>query len=98
MQDCLTNCQELFFPADKGRKRPWEKLMERRGSKDQPRRLGSSLRRSALWIGVLAMLATVIVPLVGLDRSPRLSLEVRSATLENSCYRHSPAERGFARG
>lgn len=72
--------------------------MERHGSEGvQPRRLVSSLSRNALWLGFLAMLATVIVPLVALDRSPRPSLEVRSATLESRCYRHSPAERGFAR-
>jgi len=72
--------------------------VERPGSEAiPPRRFVSSLSRNALWIGVLAMLATVIVPLIGLDRSPRPSLEARSAILESRCYRHSPIERGFAR-
>jgi uncharacterized protein YkwD len=72
--------------------------VERHGSEGmRPRRLVSSMSRNALWIGVLAMLAMVIVPLVGLDRAPRPSLEARSATLESRCYRHNRAERRFAK-
>ena len=72
--------------------------MERQGSRRTPsRRSVSILRRNALWIGVLAMLASVVVPLVSFDRTPRPSFASRSATLESRCYRHNRVERSFAR-
>jgi uncharacterized protein YkwD len=57
----------------------------------------SFLKRTGLWVAVVTMLASVVVPLVSFDRPPRPRFDARSVTLESRCYQFNRLERRFAK-